>query len=314
MKKKSLLLLLIIFFISVNSVFAEIMRVTGYGSTRELARADAIDKSIQKIKMDVYNNKVPSDISFEGIENIIEFQSVVVGASSNDEFKYRIVGKFDSDKAREFLSKDVNAETQGEQATISMGSKNISYSDFSESNEDPELLIDTIEKLNEERKKDQNAQNRVLRVSWGIGLSYFTLINSNSDNIVINNKLAPTANIGMVIKDRLIISLGVSPTFATRYQKDPKVQFGMKYYKTYMDLNVNYKLDWNNTFLFLGVGAGLDVDSAKEIYIMPQVAFCINFEPFRPAFESVQARIAARYTFSTRLWELGVDFTFQGLY
>ena len=81
-----------------------------------------------------------------------------------------------------------------------------------------------------------------------------------------------------------------------------------------MDLNVNYKLDWNNTFLFLGVGAGLDVDSAKEIYIMPQVAFCINFEPFRPAFESVQARIAARYTFSTRLWELGVDFTFQGLY
>ena len=177
MKKKSLLLLLIIFFISVNGVFAEIIRVTGYGSTRELARADAIDKSIQKIKMDVYNNKVPSDISFEGIESIIEFQSVVVGASSNDEFKYRIVGKFDSDKAREFLTKGANAETQGEQATISMGAKNISYSDFSESNEDPELLIDTIEKLNEERKKDHEAQNRVLRVSWGIGLSYFTLIN-----------------------------------------------------------------------------------------------------------------------------------------
>ena len=90
MKKKSLLLLLIIFFISVNGVFAEIIRVTGYGSTRELARADAIDKSIQKIKVDVYNNKVPSDISFEGIESIIEFQSVVVGASSNDEFKYRV--------------------------------------------------------------------------------------------------------------------------------------------------------------------------------------------------------------------------------
>ena len=85
MKKKSLLLLLIVFFISVNGVFAEIIRVTGYGSTRELARADAIDKSIQKIKMDVYNNKVPSDISFEGIESIIEFQSVVVGASSNTE-------------------------------------------------------------------------------------------------------------------------------------------------------------------------------------------------------------------------------------
>ena len=342
MKKRSLLLLIVVFFISASGVFAASVSVTGYGANAELTKTDVVNKAVEKIKKEVFRGNVPHDVSFDGIEEIIEFSPVIRGGSSNEEYKYRMVGTFDSDKAIKFLSNKTDDEVKQKQKesnnTISMNSNSASVFGSSESetnyvslngadNKDmsmSDFMADytkqqeALNKLQEERRKDEAAlrekEARTVRLSWGIGLNVFFPINTNSENIVVSNRLAPTASIGMVIKNRLIISLGVSPTFAQRYQKDIKKDLGMKYYKTYMDLNVSYKADWNSTFLYIGVGAGLDVDNAKEIYIMPQVAFSINFKQFRPVFDSAQAKIAVRYTFSTGIWDLGVEFTLQGLY
>lgn len=366
MKTKLLLLTLITLIITASNVFASTITITGYGENNEKVKQDVTNKAIERITKEVFHDNVPSDVSFDGIESVIEYSNLIMQGSSNSEYRYRMLGTIDTDKVVKFLSEkaqpqndevpikaedeNVNTDEQHIETTataqnenvISMGSNSASIYEGSSSqnnyisnsnveenkNSDDATMSDfmadyekrqeALNKLQEERRRDEAAlrekEARVVRLSWGVGLNVFFPINSNSENIVVSNRLAPTVNIGMVIKNRLIISLGASPTFAQRNQKEPKLSLGMGYYRTYLDLNVSYKADWNSTFLYIGVGAGLDVDSAKEIYIMPQVAFALNFDKFRPVFDSAEAKIAVRYTFSTKIWDLGVEFTLKGLY
>lgn len=171
----------------------------------------------------------------------------------------------------------------------------------------------------------ENERNsRMFKLTWQLGGSLIFPITKNpisttdNDKTYITNAYGIQAGIGTIINNNILVMFSAIPTFATKRivpnDKTAKTKTSTGYDCTFLDLALAYRFKWNTTDLYAGVSGGFAADTAKHFYIMPQLRLGLQFDAFRPVFDSADLTIGAKYTFDTKIWSIGVYISLIGIY
>lgn len=170
--------------------------------------------------------------------------------------------------------------------------------------------------------REEARQNSSVKLYWSLGLDLLLPVKKEwKDDRQKAISLGPDATIGMLIKNIGFMSLSLIPTFV---QYDSRVVNGegydikhekMFYESTNLELNLGANFLLGEIDTLIGFAAGVDADTFKNFYIMPNGRFGYKvLGALKPVLDTVNVTVGGKYSISTKVWEIKIGVTFSGLY
>lgn len=170
--------------------------------------------------------------------------------------------------------------------------------------------------------KEEERKKSPVKLYWSLGLDILLPVkNEWVGDMQKSISLGPNATIGMLIKDMAYLSISAIPTFVQYKERIPvgegyDIKYAkMKYRGTDLELNLGVDFPWGDIDTLIGFAAGVDADSFKNFYIMPNARFGYKvLGALKPVLDSIGVTVGGKYTIPSKEWEIKIGVIFSGLY
>lgn len=318
---KKFLSIIVILSIAAFCIFATEISGVGYGGTYENAKENATISLKNKIKNEIFkgNDEAYKEFDIDAFADKFTYSDPILTGSQKISERYRAIATLDDKEIIDYVHNFESEEKETIEGNIQ------SYDEFLKNYAENQEQRRKADEEREQREiRERNAQSRLFKLSWEFGIDILFPVSKSSDNERLTSAWGIHGGIGTIIYNNFFIMFSASPTFATiettttNTNAEGKVTTTKtsktKYYVTYMDLTAAYRLKWNNMDMYLGVAGGFAADTGSAWYIMPKLRLGIDFNTFKPVFESAAITVGGKYEFSSKIWTIGLSITLFGLY